>query len=402
MPQSPLPVAYVAPGKDAIMTIFISAGEPSGDVHGANLIHAIRRLRPDVQFVGFGGERMKAAGCRILYPLCELSVMGLWQVLTKLPVFWGIVSYASRWFRHHRPDAVILIDYPGMHWWLAYRAHAYGIPVTYYLPPQLWAWAPWRVKRMHKYVDHCLCAMPFEEKWYREHGVPAVNVGHPFFDELRQHQNDAAFMLEQRRRPGRIVALLPGSRKQEVEANFPTLLRSAERIHEAIPDSRFLVACFKERHRRLVDGMLGGSRVPLELHVGETPEIMQLAEAAVAVSGSVSLELMYHLTPTAIVYRLNPATDLLGRALRTCDYITLVNLLAGRVLFPEYPSPRCEAEAVAGQVIGWLRDEEARQRLRADLRNLRDEVAAPGASDRAARYVLETLDTTARARKAAA
>src|SRR4051794_21185481 len=179
------------------MHLFICAGEPSGDLHGATLVQTLRRLRPDVECVGFGGQRMEAAGCRLLYPLCQLAVMWFARVLAKAPTFLALLSQADRYFSRHRPDAVVLIDYPGFNWWLARRAHFHGIPVYYFVPPQLWAWAGWRVDKMRRWVDQVLCALPFEEPWYRERGVAAHYVGHPYFDALARQSFDEALVAEQ-------------------------------------------------------------------------------------------------------------------------------------------------------------------------------------------------------------
>jgi lipid-A-disaccharide synthase len=155
------------------MRIFFSVGEPSGDIHGANLIRALQRLRPDVDCVGFGGDRMQAAGCRLVYPLCQHAIMGVTRVVAEATTFVKLIGQAGRCFRERRPDAVVLIDYPGFNWWIARKAHAQGIPVFYFVPPQLWAWAGWRVNKMRRYVDHVLCSLPFEEAWYRERSVAA-------------------------------------------------------------------------------------------------------------------------------------------------------------------------------------------------------------------------------------
>src|SRR5262249_19826007 len=147
-------------------------------------------------------------------------------------------------------DAVVLIDYPGFHWWLARRARFHGIPVFYFVPPQLWAWAGWRVKKMRRFVDHVMCNLPFEEAWYRARGVAAHYVGHPFFDELPQQRLDEAFLREQRQRPGPIVAILPGSRHQEVDKNLHMQLEAAQRVHDRLPQTRFLAACFRVEHQK--------------------------------------------------------------------------------------------------------------------------------------------------------
>ena len=197
------------------MHIFISAGEPSGDLHGANLVRALKRQHPGVECIGFGGEKMASAGCRLLYPLCQLAVMWFSRVLIRAPIFLDLLSRADRYFRHRRPDAVILIDYPGFHWWLARTARKHRIPVVYFVPPQLWAWGAWRVGKMRSWVDHVLCSLPFEESWYRERGVQAKYVGHPFFDELPRQRLDQNFLREQRQRGQGVIGILPGSRTQE-------------------------------------------------------------------------------------------------------------------------------------------------------------------------------------------
>lgn len=373
------------------MRIFLSAGEPSGDLHGANLIRALRRRYPGIDCVGFGGERMEAAGGRLLYPLCRLAVMWFTRVLARAPVFLDLLSRADRFFRHHRPDAVVLIDYPGFHWWLARRAHFHGIPVFYFVPPQLWAWAGWRVRKMRRWVDQVLCTLPFEEAWYHDRGVPTHYVGHPYFDELPIQQLDAGFLAEQRALPGPIIGLLPGSRMQEVERNLPTLIRTVARIHAERPDARFLVACFQPAQRLLVDAQVESVRLPITTFTGRTPEIIQLAQACVAVSGSVSLELLYHRKPSVVVYRIGWFDTLLCRCFKTSPYISLVNLLAGKELFPEFLSDRCEAEAVSRHVLGWLNDPPAYEIVRAELAALRDRVAQPGACDRAAQHLLAVL-----------
>src|SRR5262245_26374432 len=237
------------------MRLFISAGEPSGDLHGANLVQALRRLYPGADCAGFGGERLAAAGCPLVYPLADHAVVGVLRVLGSVNHFRRVLALADEHFRTRRPDALVLIDFPGFHWWLARRARAHGIPVVYFVPPQLWAWGGWRVGKMRRLVDHALCALPFEADWFRARGIPAHYVGHPYFDELPRQRLDGAFLAEQRARPGPVVALLPGSRRQELENNPATMLRAAAHVHARRPDARFLVACLREEHRRRVEAL---------------------------------------------------------------------------------------------------------------------------------------------------
>ena len=401
-------------------TIFFSVGEPSGDLHGANLIRSLRQQAPDLRFEGFGGDRMAAEGCRLLYPLCNLSLIGFLQVLANLRIFFRLAKQAEQHFREHRPDAVVLIDYPGFNWHIAKRAHSLGIPVFYFVPPQIWAWANWRVRKMRDWVDHVLCALPFEQPWYEDRGVDAEFVGHPYFDDLRAQQFDAAFLARQRARPEPIIGILPGSRRQELENNFATQLRAAAHIHRQRPDTRFLVACFRQQHAdmavrqlrslfpadsapsgSLEEGLRGGWSLPVEVCVGRTPEIIEAAHSCVAVSGSVSLELLFRRKPAVVLYRSNLPAVLIYRMVRTVPFISLVNLLAGRPLFPEYVTHRCKAASIGDEVLHWLNDRDSHEALCGELADLREQVAEAGACERAAVRILEELGEQGKSSRAA-
>ena len=376
------------------MRLFISAGEPSGDMHGANLIHALRARQPGIEFDGFGGERMTEAGCRLLYPLCQHATFGFLPVLRSVPFFANLLERTARFLRNRRPDAVVMLDYPGFHWHLARRAKALGIPVVYFIPPQLWAWAGWRIAKMRRTVSRVLCTLPFEKKWYDQRHVAVEYVGHPYWDELYAQKLDPLFMAEQRSRPGEIVALLPGSRRQEIEQNVPVLLRAAERVHARRPDVRFLAACLRPEQARRVREQARAVHLPLEIHDGRTPEIIELAHSCIAVSGSVSLELLFRAKPTVVLYRVNRGGIVLDRLFRKCPFISLPNLLAGKSLFPEYLTAGCPADPMAEHVVGWLNDEASYGKLCAELTALRDNVAVPGACERAAERVLEVAGRT--------
>jgi lipid-A-disaccharide synthase len=383
------------------MRIFLCAGEPSGDLHGSNLIRALRSRRPDIDFVGFGGERMRDAGCRLLFPLCELAVMWFARVLAHAPLFLQLLSRADRYFRHRRPDAVVLIDYPGFNWWLARRAHFHGIPVFYFVPPQIWAWADWRVHKMRRFVDHVLCSLPFEKVWYENRGVRACYVGHPYFDELSRQRLDNTFLREFGHDGSPQIALLPGSRTQEVKLNWPTLQRAASLIREACPTTRFLVACFKESQREQIDNRLRSSDLPVKTFVGRTPEVIHLADACVAVSGSVGLELLYRGKPSVVTYRISALARTISRPFIKSRYISLVNLLADEGVYPEFLSHRCEAEAIAAEVARWLREPAAHGEVCRQLAELRHRVAEPGACDRSADHILGVLDRSVGVQRAA-
>jgi lipid-A-disaccharide synthase len=380
------------------MHIFLSAGEPSGDLHGAKLARELRKLRPGLQVSGFGGDQMAQAECRIVFPLCNLSLMGLGRVLLNLHRFLAVLLRADRFFRDQRPDAVVLIDFPGFNWWVARRAKARGIPVFYFVPPQIWGWARWRVKKMRRLVDHVLCTLPFEEAWYQEHGVSARYIGHPYFDELAQQQLNAAFVEEQQDRPGIVIGLLPGSRDQEITGNLAVLLAAASFIHRARPDTRFLVACLHPRQRERVEELLADCTLPLEVHAGRTPEILHLAHSCVAVSGSVGLELLYRTKPAVVIYYANWIMNTAGDLLMACRYFSLVNLLADRPLFPEHRGFRMNGPEVGGPIVEWLTNSNKYELIRGELAALRAKVMKPGACRWAALCIFDELSKQSSAR----
>jgi lipid-A-disaccharide synthase len=368
------------------MKLFLSAGEPSGDLHGANLIAALKAVDPNVQITGFGGPRMAAAGSQLMYPLTDLAVMWFGRVLAHVPTFYRLAKQAETYFATEKPDAVVLIDYPGFHWHIAKRAKRQGVPVFYFVPPQLWAWAGWRVNKMRRTVDTVLTALPFEDVWYRERGVKTQFIGHPYFDELTKHRLDAEFIAGVKAASGEIIALLPGSRNQEVTHNFAMMASAARKIAAARPGVRFLVAAFNEKQAAACRPLLDG--VPATVHVGKTPEIIDAANAAVSVSGSVGLELLYHGTPAVVVYKLSRLALRIGKTFKKCPYISLVNLLAGRELFPEFLTANDDSSAIAAKVLHWLENPAARAELVAALNALRREHGHPGACGLAAATIL--------------
>src|SRR5262249_30717686 len=217
--------------------------------------------------------------------------------------------------------------------------------------------------------------------------------GHPYFDELRQQRLDATFIAAQRSHPGEIVGLLPGSRTQEIERNLSTLVNAAVRIHDVRPETRFLFACFKASHLRRVATYLRGRGLTwIQPFVGRTAEIITLAHSCIAVSGSVGLELLYHGKPSVVLYRIRPIDLMVCRWFKTSRYISLVNLLADKELFPEFLTDRCEAEAISGHVLGWLREPASYEALCAELEVLRQSIAKSGACERAAHFILQALN----------
>jgi len=373
------------------MHLFISAGEPSGDLHGANLIRALKQIDPTVRCVGFGGDKMEAAGCRLLFPLTRLAVMWFLRAILNIFTFLRLLKQAKKYFHDEKPDAVIIIDFPGFHWQLAKRAHAEGIPVYYFVPPQLWAWAGWRIKKMKKWVNHVLSALPFEDVWYKQRGMASTLIGHPYYDELAEKTIDPAFVADQRTQPGRVVGILPGSRMQEVTKNLPDMLKTAVRIHQREPGTRFMVASFNDAQAEVARQQITNLNLPIQIHVRRTQEIINLAEACLAVSGSVSLEIMYQLKPAVVIYRLSWFALRVGLWFKKCPYITLVNLLADREIYPEFLTDRSPANEMAERILEWLRDPAKVQETRRQLQAVKDQVAIPGACERAARFIQDRV-----------
>ncbi len=401
------------------MKIFFSAGEPSGDLHGANLIRALGDQCPDLQAVGYGGPRMAEAGCRLHADLTALAVMWILRALLNLHKFLDLAARADRYFRRERPDAVVLVDFPGFNWWIARRAKFHGIPVFYYAPPQIWAWASHRVHKMRRLVDHVLAALPFEARWLTERGCRATFVGHPYFDSLESQSLDETFVARSRDPSRPLVLILPGSRNQELTHNLESLLRAAKHVALALPETRFAVAAFKPTHAEAAAREAKAIGLEAEVYSGRTPELIHLADASFAVSGSVSLELLYHATPSVILYRIGPLAYRLQAWFRHVRYITLVNLLAAddifyprrtgsaassapaanaddAPLFPEFVTSRDRSAEMAAHVIGWLRDSDRREALVRRLESLRDQVAHGGACRRAAEIILEEAKPKAR------
>jgi lipid-A-disaccharide synthase len=393
------------------MRVFVSAGEPSGDHHAALLVRAIRERRPDVEVAGLGGPHMADEGVDLVADMTQFAVMWLSRAILNIHRFIDLARRAERSFLDAKPDVCVLVDFPGFHWWLAWRAKRHGIPVVFYCPPQIWAWARWRVKKMRRLVDHVLSALPFEHDWFTAHGLRSTLVGHPFFDELDTaiiRHSVATTVAEP------LVLLLPGSRGQEIEGVLGTLLQSAAIIRRSVPGARFAIGALHDRHARRIDEMLRANReasgLGIEVHAGRTRSLIGEATAAIACSGSVSLELLAARVPTVIVYRISGFAYIVQSWFRRARFITLVNLLACRepigpvqpvlvppiavppadpeAVYPEYLAVSVPAERSAVHVVEWLTDAAQRRRTLERIEAVAATVARPGSAARAAEAVL--------------
>lgn len=378
------------------MHFFFSAGEPSGDQHAAHLLHALQKRIPEARFSGFGGPHLEQAGAEVLYPLTGMAVMGITAVLPLIKKFYDIAQQGRRFIEEQRPDAVILVDFPGFNWHIAKYAKQAGIPVYYYCPPQLWAWAGWRIKKVRKYVDCVLSVLPFEAEWYRNQGVRVEYVGHPFFDEIAEKQLDEEFCRDLRESAPHLVGFLPGSRRNEVTRNFPAMLEVARRIHRDHPDVRFPVACYKECQRDWCETELKktGEPLPLDFHVGRTSEIIATMDCCLMVSGSVSLEVLACGKPAAVTYRPNFTNYVFGKSVVKVKYMSLTNLMVNREMLPEFLyvyNVQKQAARMHSVIDRWLRFPLEMQSLARELDELRQSIVQTGGVTKAADTVLKLL-----------
>ena len=378
------------------MKLFFSVGEPSGDHHTARLVRELQRRVPEIEARGFGGPHMAQAGVELLYPLTDLAVMGFKQVVPLIQKFRGLVRQAEAHFQADRPDAVVLVDFPGFNWWIAKAAKKLGIPVIYYCPPQLWAWAAWRIHKVRKYVDHVLTSLPFEAEWYQQRGIAAECVGHPFFDDVAETQLDSQVLQELRHPGGPMVAVLPGSRRSEVEHNFPIQMQVMRLVQQQVPGVRFLIANYREQHREWCTDLARaqGADLPLEFHVGKNAEILSTAQVCLMKSGSSTLEVLARAIPAVVHYHADWPTYLIGRALVTCEYMSLPNLMVERELMPEFllvGRRRQHIPAMARHLSTWLLNPAMAARHLDGLAELRATVAQSGGTIRAAAAILRCL-----------
>ncbi len=373
--------------------ILLSAGESSGDRLGAGLARALLRRRPDLELVGMGGPQMARAGVRLVQDAAEVAVVGIQEVLSHLPAIRRAMRALERVLAAERPDLVVPIDFPDFNLRLAARARRAGAPVVYFVSPQVWAWRRGRVRRIRRLVRRMLVLFPFEAEFYERAGVPVAFVGHPVAEPPPAPRPRAELCAQVGLDAEReIVALVPGSRRSEVEQLLAPLLAGAARIRDRRPGTQFLVTLAPglaraEFERRIADSGLVGAR----LHAGDFPEILTLAAAGVVASGTASLEAAASGLPIVVVYRMGRLSFLVGRALVRLPHIALPNLVAGRRLVPELLQGECNPQRIAEEVLRYLEQPEHARRVGAELAGLRARLGGPGVFERAAEEILACL-----------
>jgi lipid-A-disaccharide synthase len=372
--------------------ILIVAGEASADLHAARALTELRRLRPGLHAFGVGGPRLREAGLEPLAPAEDICVMGLAEVLPRIPRILSILRSLGRAAAARRPRAALLVDLPDFNLRLAAKLKKLGIPVVYYVSPTIWAWRQGRAKKIAKVVDRMLCILPFEERFYEGTGVSARFVGHPFAEKPAP-QAPEAYRAALGLPAGRTtLALVPGSRPSELARIFPAMLDAAERLRASRPDVQFVVPVAPTLLRTALEPYL--ARHPgldVKLVDGRTEEVVGASDAALVKSGTSTLEAALMLRPMVVVYKLSWLSYLVGRLLVRIAHFALVNILAGRGVVPELLQREANPERMAAEIERLLGDEAVRDVQLAGLKEVRASLGEPGAPLRVAEEVLGVM-----------
>ena len=356
------------------MQILLSAGEASGDTYGAQMIDALRQLAPEAAFFGMGGEKMQASGCELLVHANEVAVVGLVEVVKHLPAirrrFKHLLAEAAR----RKPDAAVLIDFPDFNLRLARELHKLGIPVFYFVSPQIWAWRTGRVKQIKKYVRKMIVIFPFEQEFYRRHGVEVSYVGHPLAHAPQPQASRPAIAAEYGLDPAKEwIALLPGSRQKEVRLNLPAILGAADLLQKQGNDYEYLLPVASTLQKDWMREQIAASPHKANVTLLENARVtMMLSRASVVASGTATVEAALSGTPFVVVYRVAPITWLLGRRLVSLDTFAMPNLIAGRRVVTELIQRDFTPESVVRELKAIIPDTPARRQMQADLREVRD------------------------------
>ncbi|MGV1098961.1 lipid-A-disaccharide synthase [Thiovibrio sp. JS02] len=376
------------------LKIMIVAGEASGDMHAARLIAALKARRPDARICGVGGPALAAEGVEILYDAARLAVVGIFEVISHFSFIREAMRILVRRLREDPPDLLILVDYPDFNFHLGKKARKLGVPIFYYISPQVWAWRSGRVKTIRALVDRMAVILPFEQAFYRKFGMEVDFVGHPLMDAVRATLPAARFRLRHEIGPeATVVGLLPGSRKRELSAMLPVFLAAAKIIKAKVRDAVFLLPLAPTlAEEDLFAAGLADCGLPVRVSREDRYELMASCQAVMAASGTVSLELAILNVPMVISYKVSPLTYFLGRRLIKVQYASLVNLVAGREVVPELLQHEATPEKIAEATLKLLADNEERGRMLAGLGEVREKLGGAGASARAAELVLKTAD----------
>lgn len=374
----------------------IVTGEASGDLHGANLVRALQERASALEFYGMGGPELRSAGVDILFDADKVSVVGIVEVFSHLVDIFRAQKILRKKLEVDPPDLLILIDLPDFNLLLAKKAKKLGIPVFYYICPQVWAWRSGRIKTLQKRADRFGVILPFEEQYFKERGLDATYVGHPLLDSVRKSKTRSEFLSEHNiGRNTKIVGLLPGSRRREVVSLLPVFLEAAEKLQRAVNDRLVFVipkasaidtAIFKEA------GVGQNPALDVRLIEDDRYNVMAACDCAVAASGTVTLELALLKVPMVVTYKLSPLTYLLAKSLVKLDYFSLVNLIAGFKAVPELLQDEVNGQTICNELAMLLYAYPKYKAMRDGLELVNSRLGERGASFRTAEVVMEILE----------
>ena len=384
-------------------TIYFVAGEASADNHGAALMRALRKADVDLCFVGRGGPQMKAvAGDNFQNWIDKSGVLGLWEVIKHYGYFRKQFHETLDEIGASKPNAVVLIDYPGFNLRLAraLRKRLQAQKIIYYISPQVWAWNRSRIKKMARWLDLMLCIFPFEAELYNQSGLRTIFVGHPMIERLRDRQPSVAAATYASagkidiQRDSNLVGLFPGSRGREVRKIFPILVQTARELRRSKPDLHFEVAAASDELAQEMEKMLGSQdRHLFGIKIGQTAEIMQRAVAGIVASGSATLEAAYFRMPFALIYKVAWPTYFAGRLLVKVKYLGMPNVLADKQVVPEFIQHRAKSADLAKTILRLLDDPMKRRQMISEFDKIAAQLGESGASERAATAILSEISS---------
>ena len=379
------------PGLAGGPLVFISAAEPSADLHAASLIRAVHDRRPEVRFAGVAGPAMQNQGCWPIFDMTRHSAM-LLGALRAVPPALKLLATAARHLKRYPFQAAVLVDSPMLNLPIARRAKRQGVPVLYYVAPQLWAWGEHRLRRIRARVDRMAVILPFEETYFRDRGIDATYVGHPLFDTLADQPPDPSGVgaIHDRGRP--VLAVLPGSRKHVVEEVLRGQLEIVSRLRKQLPDLHAGISVANDRVAAVVDRMVARSGVLAVTYRRRNADLLTAADLALVASGTATLEVAYHHTPMIVMYNANRwAYRLIGRWFIRTRHLSLVNIIAGRDLVPEFMPYYTSIAPIAGRAAELLSNPDARRQMSAALADLLDPLVKTGASHNTAEMLLDMI-----------
>lgn len=371
--------------------ILIVCGEASGDVHASSLTKKILEIDPQIKISAVGGSCLRGAGAEILYDIKDLGVIGFFDVLKKLPQFFALKKLILQNLKEKKPDAVIFVDFSGFNLRLAKSINK-SIPTIYYISPQVWASRRGRVKTIKKYIDKMIVFFKFEREFYKKYGIDADFVGHPLLDIVRSAMQKKEFLNTMGFSPSKTtIALLPGSRRQEVEEILPVMLESCILMRKEIMNLQFVIAKSEQVdwniYRRLIEGL----NLDLKIVEGKTYDCLNIADFCLVASGTATLETAIMGKPFAVIYKMGLLNYLLYRPQVRLPYIGMVNIVAGKMIVPEFIQFQASPRRITGAVLKILKNPSGMERIKKDLAQIKYSLGEPGASHRAAQIILDFL-----------